>query len=41
MLEGKGGKKEEGRGKEKIFQEIIAKNLPNMEKETLTQVEDA
>ena len=29
------------KGPEKIFQEIIAKNFPNMEKETLTQIQEA
>ena len=29
------------KGPEKIFEEIIAKNFPNMEKETVTQIQEA
>ena len=29
------------KGTEQIFQEITAKNLPNMRKETLTQIQEA
>ena len=29
------------KGPEKIFQEIIAKNFPNMGKESLTQIQEA
>ena len=32
---------EREKGTEKIFQEIIAKNFPNMEEETLTQIQEA
>ena len=32
---------EREKGPEKIFKKIIAKNFPNMGKETLTQVEEA
>ena len=32
---------EREKGPEKIFEEIIAKNLPNMGKETVTQVQEA
>ena len=35
----KGGEKE--KGPEKIFEEIIAENFPNMGKETITQVQEA
>ena len=37
MPEGEEGQK----GTEKIFQEIIAKNIPNMGKEPLTQIQEA
>ena len=33
--------KEREKGTEKIFQEIIAKNFPNMGKESLTQIQEA
>ena len=33
--------REERKGTEKIFQEIIAKNFPNMGKEPLTQIQEA
>ena len=33
--------KERDKGPEKIFQEIIAKNFPNMGKESLTQIQEA
>ena len=33
--------KEREKGTEKIFREIIAKNLPNMWKEPLTQIQEA
>ena len=33
--------KRERRRQKKIFQEIIAKNVPNMGKETLTQIQEA
>ena len=33
--------KRERRGQKKIFQEIIAENLPHMEKEPLTQIQEA
>ena len=32
---------EREKGTEKIFQEIIAKNFPNMGKEPLTQIQEA
>jgi len=32
---------EKKKGTEKIFEEIIAENLPNMEKETVNQVQEA
>ena len=32
---------EKEKGREKIFQEIIAKNFPNMGKEPLTQIQEA
>ena len=32
---------EREKGTEKIFQEIIAKNFPHMEKESLTQIQEA
>ena len=32
---------ERDRGPEKIFEEIIAENLPNMEKEIINQVQEA
>jgi hypothetical protein len=32
---------ERGNGPEKIFEEIIAENLPNMEKEIVNQVQEA
>ena len=32
---------EREKGTEKIFQEIIAKNFPNMAKEPLTQIQEA
>ena len=32
---------EKEKGKEKIFQEIIAKNFPDMEEEPLTQIQEA
>ena len=32
---------EREKGTEKIFQEIIAKNFPNMGKESLTQIQEA
>ena len=31
----------EEKGAEKIFEEIIAENIPNMEKEIFTQLEEA
>ena len=33
--------KRERRGQKKIFQEIIAKNFPNMGKEPITQIQEA
>ena len=35
------GEERERRGQKKIFQEIIAKNFPNMGKESLTQIQEA
>ena len=32
---------EKGKGPEKVFEEIIAENFPNMGKETVTQVQKA
>ena len=32
---------EKEKGKEKIFQEIIAKNFPNMGKESFSQIQEA
>ena len=41
-LYNRGAKGEEReKGTEKIFQEIIDKNFPNMEKEPLTQIQEA
>ena len=38
----RGARKEERKkGTEKIFQEIIAENFPNMGKESLTQIQEA
>ena len=34
-------KEEREKGTEKIFQEIIAKNFPNMGEEPLTQIQEA
>ena len=36
-----GPRRRKERGPEKIFQEIIAENLPNMGKETFNQVQEA
>ena len=35
------GMREREKGTEKIFQEIIAENFPNMGKEPLTQIQEA
>ena len=35
-----GGERERERGLEKIFEEIIAENLPNLEEERVTQVQE-
>ena len=37
----RGPKRRKERGPEKIFEEIIAENLPNMGKETFNQVQEA
>ena len=34
-------REERDKGTEKIFEEIIAENFPNMEKEPLTQIQEA
>ena len=36
-----GGEREREKGLEKIFEDIIAENFPNMEKEIVTQVQEA
>ena len=41
VLEGCQKEKRERRGEKKIFQEITAKNFPNMGKEPLTQIQEA
>ena len=37
----RGTRRRRVKGPEKIFEEIIAKHLPNMEKESLTQIQEA
>ena len=37
----RGPREERDKGPEKIFEGIIAKNFPNMGKETLTEVQEA
>ena len=37
----RGARRRREKGTEKIFQEIIAKNFPNMGKEPLTQIQEA
>ena len=37
----RGARRRRERGTEKIFQEIIAENLPHMGKEPLTQIQEA
>ena len=41
LLQGCQKDKRERKGHKKIFEDIIAKNFPNMVKETLTQIQEA
>ena len=40
-LHSKGPRKRREKGPEKIFEEVIAENFPNMGKESLTQIQEA